>query len=179
MSRIGKEPVKIPDGVTLEVKDGAVRVKGKLGELAWALPAGISCSVEDGFARFARSADDRRSRAFHGLSRALVANMVEGVSKGYEKHLDIEGVGFKFDLKGKQLMLSIGYAAPKAYDVPDGVKVTVGNAGLHVDVAGIDKQLVGRVAADIRAFKPAEPYKGKGIRYTGEKIRRKDGKTVA
>ena len=179
MSRIGKEPVKIPEGVALSVDGGAVKVKGKLGELAWTLPAGISCKVEDGVARFSREGDDRRARAFHGLSRALVANMVEGVSKGYEKHLDIEGVGFKFDLKGKQLMLSIGYAAPKAYDVPDGVKVTVGNAGLHVDVAGIDKQLVGRVAADIRAFKPAEPYKGKGIRYTGEKIRRKEGKTVA
>ncbi len=179
MSRIGKEPVKLPEGVTLEVKDGAVRVKGKLGELAWSLPDGISCEVKDGVARFSRVGDDRRSRAFHGLSRALVANMVEGVSKGYEKHLDIEGVGFKFELKGKQLMLSIGYAAPKAYDIPDGVKVTVGNAGLHVDVTGIDKQLVGRVAADIRAFKPAEPYKGKGIRYTGEKIRRKEGKTVA
>lgn len=179
MSRIGKEPVKLPEGVTLEVKDGAVRAKGKLGELAWSLPDGISCEVKDGVARFSRVGDDRRSRAFHGLSRALVANMVEGVSKGYEKHLDIEGVGFKFELKGKQLMLSIGYAAPKAYDIPDGVKVTVGNAGLHVDVTGIDKQLVGRVAADIRAFKPAEPYKGKGIRYTGEKIRRKEGKTVA
>ena len=179
MSRIGKEPVKLPEGVTLEVKDGAVRVKGKLGELAWSLPDGISCEVKDGVARFSRVGDDRRSRAFHGLSRALVANMVEGVSKGYEKHLDIEGVGFKFELKGKQLMLSIGYAAPKAYDIPDGVKVTVGNAGLHVDVTGIDKQLVGRVAADIRAFKPAEPYKGKGIRYTGETIRRKEGKTVA
>ncbi len=179
MSRIGKEPVKIPDGVTLGVNGSSVVVKGKLGELSWTLPEGISCEVKDGVARFSRGADDRRSRAFHGLSRALVANMVTGVSKGYDKHLDIEGVGFKFDLKGKQLMLSIGYAAPKAYDIPDGVKVTVGNAGLHVDVTGIDKQLVGRVAADIRAFKPAEPYKGKGIRYTGEKIRRKEGKTVA
>lgn len=180
MSRIGKEPVKLPEGVTLEVKDGAVRAKGKLGELAWSLPDGISCEVKDGVARFSRVGDDRRSRAFHGLSRALVANMVEGVSKGYEKHLDIEGVGFKFDKKGKDtLALSIGYAEPKLYKIPAGVDVAVGNAGLHVDVTGIDKELVGRVAADIRAFKPAEPYKGKGIRYTGEKIRRKEGKTVA
>lgn len=180
MSRIGKEPVKVPAGATVSVKDGAVAVKGPKGELKYTLPPGIECKVEDGVARFTRSSDDRRARAFHGLARALVANMVEGVVKGYAKSLDIEGVGFKFEMKGKDtLALSIGYAAPKLYKVPAGVTVAVGNAGLHVDVSGIDKELVGRVAADIRAFKPAEPYKGKGIRYTGEKIRRKEGKTVA
>ena len=180
MSRIGKEPVKVPAGATVAVQGGVVAVKGPKGELKYALPPGIECKVEDGVARFARSSDDRRARAFHGLARALVANMVTGVTKGYDKHLDIEGVGFKFEMKGKDVLaLSIGYATPKTYKVPAGATVTVGNAGLHVDVTGIDKQLVGRVAADIRAFKPAEPYKGKGIRYTGEKIRRKEGKTVA
>ena len=180
MSRIGKEPVKIEAGVTVAVDGSVVKAKGPKGELSWTLPAGISCEVKDGVANLSRASDDRRTRAFHGLSRALLANMVEGVSKGYAKHLDIEGVGFKFEMKGKDtLALSIGYAAPKLYKVPAGVTVAVGNAGLHVDVSGIDKELVGRVAADIRAFKPAEPYKGKGIRYTGEKIRRKEGKTVA
>ena len=180
MSRIGKEPVKVPAGATVSVKDGVVAVKGPKGELKYALPPGIECKVEDGVARFTRGSDDRRARAFHGLARALVANMVEGVVKGYAKSLDIEGVGFKFDLQGKDtLLLSIGYANPKPYKIPAGITVKVENQGLHVDVSGIDKQLVGRVAADIRAFKPAEPYKGKGIRYTGEKIRRKEGKTVA
>ena len=179
MSRIGKEPVKVESGVTVSVDGSVVKAKGPKGELSWTLPAGISCEVKDGVATVSRSADDRRTKAFHGLSRALLANMVEGVAKGYAKHLDIEGVGFKFEKKGRQLLLSIGYASPKAYDIPAGVDVSVANQGLHVDVSGIDKQLVGRVAADIRAFKPAEPYKGKGIRYTGEKIRRKEGKTVA
>ena len=180
MSRIGKEPVKLPAGASVAVKDGVVTVKGPKGELSYALPAGISCEVKDGVAKFARADDERQTKAFHGLARALVANMVEGVTKGYDKHLDIEGVGFKFEMKGKDVLaLSIGYANPKTYKVPAGATVTVGNAGLHLDVTGIDKQLVGRVAADIRAFKPAEPYKGKGIRYTGEKIRRKEGKTVA
>ena len=180
MSRIGKEPIKVAQGATVAVQGGVVTVKGPKGELSYELPAGISAEQKDGLLRFARSADDRQSRANHGLSRALVANMVEGVVKGYAKALDIEGVGFKFDKKGKDtLALSIGYAEPKLYKIPAGVDVAVGNAGLHVDVTGIDKELVGRVAADIRAFKPAEPYKGKGIRYTGEKIRRKEGKTVA
>ena len=180
MSRIGKEPVKVESGVTVTLDGPVVTVKGPKGELSWTLPAGIVAEQKDGLLRFARSADDRQSRANHGLARALVANMVEGVTKGYAKSLDIEGVGFKFDKKGKDVLaLSIGYAEPKLYKIPAGVDVAVGNAGLHVDVTGIDKQLVGRVAADIRAFKPAEPYKGKGIRYTGEKIRRKEGKTVA
>ena len=180
MSRIGKEPVKVESGVTVTLDGPAVTVKGPKGELSWTLPAGITAEQKDGLLRFSRSADDRQSRANHGLARALVANMVEGVVKGYAKALDIEGVGFKFDKKGKDtLALSIGYAEPKLYKIPAGVDVAVGNAGLHVDVTGIDKELVGRVAADIRAFKPAEPYKGKGIRYTGEKIRRKEGKTVA
>ena len=147
MSRIGKEPVKVESGVTVTLDGPAVTVKGPKGELSWTLPAGISAEQKDGLVRFSRAADDRQSRANHGLARALVANMVEG--------------------------------NPKPYKIPAGITVKVENQGLHLDISGIDKQLVGRVAADIRAFKPAEPYKGKGIRYTGEKIRRKEGKTVA
>lgn len=179
MSRIGKEPVKVAEGVQVSIADGKVTVKGKLGELSYKLPAGISAEIKDGFVLVSRSSDVRQEKAFHGLSRALIHNMVVGVSAGYTKQLDIEGVGFKFELKGQQLSLSIGYANPKLYDIPEGVTIKVGNAGLHLDISGISKELVGRVAADIRSFYPAEPYKGKGIRYTGEKIRRKEGKTVA
>lgn len=179
MSRIGKEPVKVAEGVQVSIADGKVTVKGKLGELSYKLPAGISAELKDGFVLVSRSSDARQEKAFHGLSRALIHNMVVGVSAGYTKQLDIEGVGFKFELKGQQLSLSIGYANPKLYDIPEGVTIKVGNAGLHLDISGISKELVGRVAADIRSFYPAEPYKGKGIRYTGEKIRRKEGKTVA
>ncbi len=179
MSRIGKEPVKVAEGVQVSIADGKVTVKGKLGELSYKLPAGISAEIKDGFVLVSRSSDARQEKAFHGLSRALIHNMVVGVSAGYTKQLDIEGVGFKFELKGQQLSLSIGYANPKLYDIPEGVTIKVGNAGLHLDISGISKELVGRVAADIRSFYPAEPYKGKGIRYTGEKIRRKEGKTVA
>ncbi len=180
MSRIGKEPVKIPAGVTLTVKGQDITVKGPKGELSFAMPAGIACEQKEGQAVFSRANDERQTKAFHGLVRASVKNMVVGVTEGYAKHLDIDGVGFKFDLKGKDtLLLSIGYANPKAYKIPAGVDVKVENQGLHCDVSGISKELVGRVAADIRAFKPAEPYKGKGIRFTGEKIRRKEGKTVA
>lgn len=179
MSRIGKEPVKVADGVQVSVQDGVVTAKGKLGELTCKLQPGISVEVKDGFVHVTRASDQRQIKAFHGLTRALIQNMVIGVSAGYAKHLDIEGVGFKFDLKGKQIALSIGYANPKLYNIPEGVTCTVGAGGLHLDISGISKELVGRVAADIRSFYPAEPYKGKGIRYTGEKIRRKEGKTVA
>ena len=179
MSRIGKEPGKVAEGVQVSIADGNVTVKGKLGELAYKLPAGISAELKDGFVLVSRSSDARQEKAFHGLSRALIHNRVVGVSVGYTKQLDIEGVGFKFELKGQQLSLSIGYANPKLYNIPEGVTIKVGNAGLHLDISGISKELVGRVAADIRSFYPAEPYKGKGIRYTGEKIRRKEGKTVA
>ena len=179
MSRIGKEPVKVPAGATVSVKDGVVAVKGPKGELKYTLPPGIECKVEDGVARVTRASDDRRARAFHGLARALVANMVEGVVKGYAKALDIEGVGFKFEMKGKDtLALSIGYAAPKLYKVPAGVTVAVGNAGLHVDVSGIDKELVGQFAANIRDIKRPDPYHLYGILYKDEVIVKKVGKTA-
>lgn len=178
MSRIGKEPVKIPEGVTVSVDGSAVSVKGKLGELSYTMRPGVSAKVEGGEVRLSCE-DDASCGNFHGLARALVANMVEGVSKGYEKKLAIEGTGFKAVLKGAELALSLGFASPKVYPVPEGLKVTVENDGLQVTVSGIDKQLVGEAAARIRAFYPAEPYKGKGIKYVGEHIRRKQGKKVA
>lgn len=178
MSRIGKEPVKLEDGTTVEVAGQTVKVKGKLGELSYTMHEGITAKVEDGHVKVA-CADDEKFGNFHGLARALIHNMVVGVSKGYTKQLSIEGTGFKAVLKGQELALSIGFASPKIYRVPDGLKVTVENDGLQVTVTGVGKQEVGEAAARIRSFYPAEPYKGKGIKYVGEHIRRKQGKKVA
>ena len=178
MSRIGKEPVKIAEGVTVTVDGAKVCVKGKLGELSYTMHEGVSAKVENGQVVL-ECEDDEKYGNFHGLARALVNNMVVGVSKGYEKKLSIEGTGFKAVLKGQELALSLGFASPKIYAIPDGLKVTVENDGLQVTVSGVSKELVGEAAARIRAFYPAEPYKGKGIKYVGEHIRRKQGKKVA
>ena len=179
MSRIGKNPVQIMPGVTVAVKGSLVTVKGKLGELSYSMPDGISAIVEENLVMVSRANETREVKSFHGLVRALINNMVVGVSKGYNKTLDIEGVGFKSELVKNSLMLSLGFANAKEYKIPEGVKVVVQSQGVRIQIDGTDKQLVGRVAADIRSYYPAEPYKGKGIRYTGEKVRRKEGKTVA
>ena len=178
MSRIGKEPVKIADGVTVSVEGRKVTVKGKLGELSYTMHEGISAEVADGMVHV-KCADDDLLGNFHGLARALINNMVVGVSAGYTKQLAIEGTGFKAALKGDELALSLGFASPKIYKVPQGLTVSVENDGLQVTVKGADKAQVGEAAARIRAFYPAEPYKGKGVRYVGEHIRRKQGKKVA
>ncbi len=178
MSRIGKEPVKIVDGVTVAVDGRKVTVKGKLGELSYTMHEGITAKVEDGSVKVG-CADDETLGNFHGLARALIHNMVVGVSEGYTKKLAIEGTGFKAVLKGQELALSLGFASPKIFPVPEGIKVTVENDGLQVTVTGVDKDKVGEAAARIRSFYPAEPYKGKGVRYVGETIRRKQGKKVA
>ncbi len=178
MSRIGKHPVVIVPGVTVSVNGRVVTVKGKLGELSYELPDGIKVEVAGSEAVVTRASDDRQHKSFHGLARTLVNNMVKGVSEGYKKSLDIDGVGFKAAVSGQTLSLSLGFASPKEYKIPAGVKVTE-QGGVKVLIEGIDKQLVGRVAADIRSYYPAEPYKGKGIRYSDEVIRRKEGKTVA
>ena len=178
MSRIGKEPVKLAEGVTATVAGQKVTVKGKLGELSYTMHDGITAKVEDGNI-ICECADDKALGNFHGLARALINNMVIGVSQGYTKQLSIEGTGFKAVLKGKELALSLGFASPKIFAIPDGLKVTVENDGLQVTVNGINKDLVGESAARIRSYYPAEPYKGKGIKYVGEHIRRKQGKKVA
>ena len=178
MSRIGKEPVKLEDGVTATISGQKVTVKGKLGELSYTMHDGITAKVEDGKILVA-CADDYQLGNFHGLARALIHNMVVGVSKGYTKQLSIEGTGFKAVLKGQELALSLGFASPKIFAIPEGIKITVENDGLQVTVTGISKDLVGESAARIRSYYPAEPYKGKGIKYVGEHIRRKQGKKVA
>jgi large subunit ribosomal protein L6 len=177
MSRIGKEPVKIAEGVNVAIDGQKVTVKGKLGELSYTMQDGITAKVEDGVVVVERK-DDSVSN-FHGLARALINNMVIGVSTGYTKQLSIEGTGFKAVLQGSNLSLSLGFASPKIFEIPEGLTITVENDGLQVTVAGIDKAQVGEAAARIRSYYPAEPYKGKGIKYVGEKIRRKQGKKVA
>ena len=178
MSRIGKEPVKLAEGVTATISGQLVTVKGKLGELSYTMHEGITAKAEDGKV-VVSCEDDARLGNFHGLARALINNMVVGVSAGYTKKLSIEGTGFKAVLKGQELALSLGFASPKIFVVPEGIKVSVENDGLQVTVTGPDKAVVGEAAARIRAFYPAEPYKGKGIKYVGEHIRRKQGKKVA
>jgi large subunit ribosomal protein L6 len=178
MSRIGKMPVAIPKGVTVEIQDRTVRVKGPRGELRRTLPAGINVAVADETISVTRPNDEPRSRALHGLTRALVANMVEGVDKGFRKTLDIQGVGYKAEPKPYGVNLVVGYSHPVEFRAPEGVKITVENNTV-VKIEGADKEMVGQVAAEIRLVRPPEPYKGKGIRYQGEQVRRKAGKTGA
>ena len=178
MSKIGNSPVAIPTGVTLTVDGQTVPVKGSRGELRQVLPAGLSGVVKDTTLRISRGDDSRTQRSLHGLFRTLCANMVVGVTAGYRRELVIEGTGFKAQVQGDKLMLSLGFASPKAFPIPSGVTITE-KQGVRVLVEGIDKQLVGLVSARIRNYYPAEPYKGKGIRYADEVIRRKQGKKLA
>ena len=178
MSRIGEKPIDIPSGVTLTVDGSLVVVSGSKGELRREVPSCLSAAVEGNEARVARCDDTKTSRSLHGLFRSLIANMVEGVDKGFRKDLEIQGVGFRAAAEGQKVVMTLGFASPVEYTVPDGVTV-VSTKGTDVVVTGADKQQVGDVAARIWSFFPAEPYKGKGIRYKGEHVRRKVGKTVA
>ncbi len=178
MSRIGKTPVALPSGVTAAVNQSKITVKGPKGEVSLGFPAGISAKVEGTVVGITCSSQGKQAMADWGTTRSLVANMVEGVSKGYSKDLEIQGVGFRAALQGKKLVLSLGFSHPIEYIVPDGIKVNVTD-NTNISVSGIDKHLVGEVSARIRAFYPPEPYKGKGVRYKGEYVRRKVGKTVA
>ena len=176
MSRIGKNPIPIPDKVNVTLDGLAVTVKGPKGELKRTLPVGVSVNQVDNSIVVAPTSTKRSSRERHGLCRTLVANMVEGVSKGYSKKLEIIGVGYRAQVKGKKLVVSAGYSHPVEMDAPDGVTFAVENNTL-VTVSGADKELVGNEAAKVRGIRPPEPYKGKGIKYEGERILRKAGKT--
>lgn len=178
MSRVGRSPVAVTSGVSVSVSGSTVTAKGPLGELALELPESIGVTVGASAVEVSCSADTRRARSMHGLSRNLIANLIQGVSKGYKKTLLIEGVGFKAALQGNKLSLSLGFASPVVFLVPAGIKITE-EGGTKLGVSGADKQLVGDTAARIRSYFPAEPYKGKGIRYEGEHVKRKVGKTVA
>jgi large subunit ribosomal protein L6 len=178
MSRIGKKPITLPDKVKLNVSGaGAIHVEGPKGKLDWTLPAVIKARVEGTSVIFDRANETRQVRALHGLSRSLVSNMVTGVSTGFVKELEIQGVGFKAAVQGEKLNLSLGFSHVILFPIPKGLKVTV-TENTKIRIEGADKQVVGQAAADIRSYYPPEPYKGKGVRYAGEQVRRKEGKTV-
>jgi len=177
MSRIGKQPIAIPPKVKVEVKGQQVLVEGPKGKLNWELPRRTSLKVDGGKVLVSRQGDDSEARALHGLSRALVNNMVRGVSEGFVKKLEIQGVGFKAAVQGQAVNLTLGYSHPIVYALPPQIKVTV-EENTKLTIEGPDKQVVGEVAAEIRAFYPPEPYKGKGVRYSDERVIRKEGKTV-
>jgi large subunit ribosomal protein L6 len=175
LSRIGKKPIEIPPGVSVSVDPGRVMVNGPLGELTQTIPARIQVEQRDGELTVSRPTERGDDRALHGLTRTLVANMVEGVTKGFEKKLEIQGVGYRAALRGQALELAVGFSHPVVVDPPAGITFEVPTA-TEILVKGIDKQRVGQIAADVRAVRPPEPYKGKGIRYQGEYVRRKVGK---
>jgi large subunit ribosomal protein L6 len=176
MSRIGKKPVAIPAGVTVEASAGQVKVKGPKGELALALRPELSVSVADGKVQVENRSPERAASAYHGMTRALISNMVGGVTRGYQKTLEIHGVGWNAEVKGRKVALNVGYAITINIDIPKGVEVKCPNPELIV-IEGADKQAVGQLAAEIRSKRKTEPYKGKGIRYRGEYVRQKAGKT--
>jgi len=175
MSRIGKQPIEIPDGVNVAVDPGRVTVNGPLGELTQKVPARIKIDKQDGQLVVARPTERGDDRALHGLTRSLVANMVEGVTNGFEKRLEIQGVGYRASLRGTALELNVGFSHPVVMDAPAGITFEVPTQN-EIVIKGIDKQQVGEIAAEVRDVRPPEPYKGKGIRYQGEYVRRKVGK---
>jgi large subunit ribosomal protein L6 len=178
MSRIGKKPIVLPTGVTAQISDGAVEVKGPKGQLRQPLPPGIAFELADGQLHAKMVREDKDLGKFHGLGRSLVANAVQGVTEGFKKELDIVGVGYRAESKGRQVVLALGYSHPCVFDLPAGIDVAV-TSQTHLVVTGVDRQLVGQVAADIRALRKPDPYKQKGVRYTGEVLKKKVGKTGA
>ncbi len=179
MSRIGQKPIDVPAGVEVRVDGRQAIVKGAKDELTVDLPDGIDAAVEGSQVNVTRSSDHREQKSLHGLMRSLIANAVAGVSKGFEKQLEISGVGFRASVQGQTLNMLVGLSSPVIYTVKDGISLAVNDSGTVITVSGADKQMVGDTAARIRGFRPAEPYKGKGVQYKGERIRRKVGKTVA
>ena len=177
MSRIGKIPVVIPAGVKVSQDHYTIKVEGPKGKLSMEMPKGVDIVLGDKAVEVTRPSDGRKERSYHGLVRTLIANMVKGVSSGFEKSLEISGVGYRAEIAGKNLKLVIGYSAPVEYAIPEGIQIKV-EKQVNIAVSGIDKQLVGRVAAEIRGLKKPEPYKGKGIKYSTEVVRRKVGKSV-
>lgn len=177
MSRIGKQPIAVPPKVKVEVKGRQVQVEGPKGKLSYEMPVRTTLKVENGNILVSRDGDDAQAKALHGLSRALLNNMVKGVSEGFVKKLEIQGVGFKAAVAGSVVNLSLGFSHPINYPIPAQIKVTV-EENTKLTIEGPDRQVVGRVASEIRSFYPPEPYKGKGVRYAGEHVQRKEGKTV-
>lgn len=178
MSRIGKKPIVIPKGVTVKIAGNAVEVQGPKGKLRQGIPPGIVFAQDDGSLVARLERDEAQLKKFHGLARSLVANAVTGVTDGFKKELDIVGIGYRAELKGKQVHFALGYSHPIVFDIPAGIDVTV-DKQTHITVTGADRQLVGQVAANIRRMRKPDPYKQKGVRYTGEVLKKKVGKTGA
>ena len=178
MSRIGKKPIAVPKGVTIKVLDGAIEVKGPKGSMRQAFPSGITFAL-DGEQLLARTASEDPSLGkYHGLARSLAANAVTGVAEGFKRERDIVGVGYRAEVKGQQIIFALGYSHPVVFDIPKGIDVTI-DKQTHITVTGVDRQLVGQVAANIRRLRKPDPYKQKGVRYTGEVLKKKAGKTGA
>jgi large subunit ribosomal protein L6 len=178
MSRIGKKEIPLPKGVEVRQEGNAVMVKGPKGTLSTAIVPGIGVKVENNVVAFTRADEEKKTRAFHGLMRALVANNVRGVSEGFKRELDIVGVGYRAEVKGKEVVFQLGYSHPVRFPVPEGIDIAVDAKTGHITVTGIDKQKVGQTAAEIRSLREPDPYKGKGIKYSDEIIRRKAGKAA-
>ena len=178
MSRIGKKPIVLPKGVTVQVSEQAVEVKGPKGQLRQPLPPGVAFELADGRLVAKTIREDKALGKFHGLGRTLVANAVLGVTEGFKKELDIVGVGYRAEARGRQVVFALGYSHPVVFDVPQGIDVAV-TSQTHITVTGVDRQLVGQVAANIRQLRRPDPYKQKGVRYTGEVLKKKVGKTGA
>jgi len=177
MSRIGKKPIEIPKGVDIKIAGRSVAVKGPKGELSWEHPFVVSVKETEGKLLVERADESRESRALHGLSRSLINNMVTGVSQGYTKNLEILGVGYRAQLQGRKLVMALGYSHSIEYPLPEGINAEVDKKQTLITLSGIDKQRVGQVAAELRALRPPDSYKGKGVRYQGERIKLKAGKT--
>lgn len=178
MSRIGKLPVPVPAGIKVEVTDRRISVKGPKGNLSRDLPPHVDVALEDGEIVVRRDNDDRTARAMHGLARSLIHNMVEGAGKGFSKTLEIVGVGYRVESKKQYLVFTLGYSHPIYYEVPEGISANI-ESPTRLTISGADRELVGKAAAEIRGFRPPEPYKGKGVKYADEVIRRKEGKSGA
>ena len=178
MSRIGKKPITLPKGVTVNIAPDAVEVQGPKGKLRQPIPPGIVFAQSDGGVVASLAREEDGLRKFHGLARSLVANAVTGVTEGFKKELDIVGVGYRAELKGKQVVFALGYSHPVVFDIPNGIDIAV-DKQTHITVTGIDRQAVGQVAANIRRLRKPDPYKQKGVRYTGEVLKKKAGKTGA
>ena len=179
MSRIGKQPVVVPKGVDVSIANDLVTVKGPKGQLQVKLLPGVSAAIENGSINLTRANNERETRSFHGLLRALLANATTGVSEGWSKQLEIVGIGYRAENQGKSVIFSLGYSHPIDFAVPDGIEIDVDGKANKITVRGIDRQQVGQIAAEIRGLRPPEPYKGKGVRYSDERVRTKAGKQGA
>ena len=177
MSRIGKKPVDVPSGVDVKLLGSNIKIKGPKGELNWSFPAGTSVSLKDNKVIVERADDMKKTRALHGLTRSLISNMVQGVTQGYQRVLDIVGVGYRAQVQGSKIMLTLGYSHPIEFQLPEGIKAAVDQKQVQITLTGTDKQKIGQVAANLKSLRKPDVYKGKGIRFAGERLKLKVGKT--